>query len=469
MVAFSWIMVDSESEMLTQNAIKRVKDISHATSKLIANDVLVDDYASACDALKAIAKDPDVTKVVLANKGYSVLTIISNHEEVKEEYGRIEYNVTAPFYNNVKEKTLTAISNIDQAGDKKLILTLSTQSVEDLKQRVIVNTLYLVLPFWLGGLIIIFFGFRPILRDIKKLSSFARHLPSAKGASAPHVNASLELEDLSNALTAASHTIYQQSALLRQHNEELEDKVAKQTEKAIVQERLYMQQSRLAAMGEMISSIAHQWRQPLNGIAIMVQDLELARGFNEIGDDYLPTFEKKVMTQVRYLSETIDDFRNFFRVDREKVSFNILKQIEDACSLVGPQLETNNITIESLGDESLVIVGYPNEFKQVVLNLINNAKDVLIERKISAGRIELKIYSTHECTVIECSDNGGGISSENIDKIFDPYFTTKGPERGTGIGLYMSKTIIENHMQGELVVQNNDKGATFVIKLPHQS
>lgn len=217
------------------------------------------------------------------------------------------------------------------------------------------------------------------------------------------------------------------------------------------QKELMIHQSKLAAMGEMIGNIAHQWRQPLTHLSYILMNLE------EIEDKKARS--KKVVEgtkQLEFMSHTIDDFKDFYAPQKEKEYFTLADQTRHVLELIKLQ------DIELILDiqQNLTIFNYKNEFKQVLLNVLSNAKETLIQRNIKNPTIMISINKNQ----ITIEDNAGGIKEKNIQKIFEPYFTTK--EKSSGIGLYMSKIIIEKNMQGELRVVNSDKGALFTIQLP---
>ncbi len=232
-------------------------------------------------------------------------------------------------------------------------------------------------------------------------------------------------------------------------------------------------QSKLATMGEMIGNIAHQWRQPLNGVGATMMKLELMNEmqFNDnkdvqkIVDDTNQTLE--------YMSKTIDDFRNFFAVDKDVEYFYTDEVINEALSIVKAQLDSLNIKVLiNNQDGKIKILGHKNELIQVILNLLNNAKDALVTKNNKDEfdkRILIELIDSKSSVIVRIKDNAGGIPNNIIEKIFDPYFTTKFKSKGTGIGLYMSKTIIEKDMQGSLTVKNNSDGAEFTIVLEGQS
>jgi signal transduction histidine kinase len=230
-------------------------------------------------------------------------------------------------------------------------------------------------------------------------------------------------------------------------------------------ETLLLKQSQMASMGEMIGAIAHQWRQPLNSFSLLIQDLEMAYDFNELDKTYLTDTVTRCKTLVKFMSQTIDDFRAFFQQNRDIVEFSLLHSIKQVISFLDAQFRVNNINIELIGTDAL-IYGLPNEFKQVILNILVNAKDAFKEREIQNASVKIELIVTPNSATITFIDNAGGIEQNIIDKVFNPYFTTKESKGGTGIGLYVGKTIIEEHMNGNLKVYNNDNGATFIISLP---
>lgn len=230
-------------------------------------------------------------------------------------------------------------------------------------------------------------------------------------------------------------------------------------------EQLLIQQSRQAAMGEMIGNIAHQWRQPLNNLGLLVQQAPLFYEMGEVNKEFLEQNAKKAMEYIQHMSSTIDDFRNFFKPDKEKVLFKVHEEVVKTLSLMEASFKAHDIGIEVEAPEDPVIIGYPNEFSQVLLNILINARDVLTEREIIKPRIRISVGTERNRAIVTISDNAGGIAEDIIGKIFDPYFSTKGPQRGTGVGLFMSKNIIEKNMGGALTVRNIDEGAEFRIEV----
>ena len=228
---------------------------------------------------------------------------------------------------------------------------------------------------------------------------------------------------------------------------------------------LLAQQSRMAALGEMIGNIAHQWRQPLNNLGMLVQQIPIYYQLGKVDQVFLETSADKAMELVEHMSRTIDDFRDFFKPDKEKVDFKVHGELTKTLSLVAGSFQAQQIVILVDAGADPVIRGYPNEFAQVLLNILINARDALVERKIALPGVSIAITAEKGRAVLTLTDNAGGIPEEIIDRIFDPYFTTKGAQAGTGVGLFMSKTIIEQNMGGLLSVRNVQDGAEFRIEI----
>ena len=230
-------------------------------------------------------------------------------------------------------------------------------------------------------------------------------------------------------------------------------------------EQLLLQQSRLAAMGEMINNIAHQWRQPLNVLGLLVQQVRLFYEMGSFSKEYLNESVNKSMGLINHMSQTIDDFRNFFKPQKEKVQFTIHEVVARTVSLVEDSFRNQQISIHTHASANPTIIGFPNEYSQVLLNILMNARDALLERQIIDAEVRITISKEGEKAVVTIADNAGGITEEIMSKIFEPYFTTKGPDKGTGVGLFMSKTIIEKNMNGRLTVRNTTEGAEFRIEV----
>jgi len=250
-------------------------------------------------------------------------------------------------------------------------------------------------------------------------------------------------------------------------NRSLEQKVKEEIDKQRKQEQLLIQQSKLAAMGEMIGNIAHQWRQPLNALGLVMQNIQFAYNMGDLDDKFMEKSINKTNILTSSMSKTIDDFRNFFKPNKTKEYFKINKTVKKAIYLIESTFEHNYIEIEKdFSKEDIEVYGFANEFSQSILNILSNAKDALIEKRVEDAKVKIRVYKDKNSAIVQIEDNAKGISKDIKEKIFEPYFTTKEEGKGTGIGLYMTKTIIENSMGGEISVENTDLGACFTICVP---
>ncbi|NQV17813.1 MAG: hypothetical protein HQ534_04640 [Armatimonadetes bacterium] len=247
----------------------------------------------------------------------------------------------------------------------------------------------------------------------------------------------------------------------------LKEKIKNAIEIIREKENMLIAQSRMATMGEMIGNIAHQWRQPLTAVAAIIQNYEDAYEDGILDMEYIEKHTNLIMDILTNMSKIIDDFRFFFKPNKLIQEFNVKNIIEKAISFVKASFRVNSIKLELNLDESCYIEGFPNEYSQVILNLLNNAKDVIKERniKIENRKIIISLHKENGKSVVTVADTGGGIPEDIIGRIFKPYFTTKTDEKGTGLGLYMSKTIIEDNMKGKLTARNIKDGAEFKIEI----
>jgi PAS domain S-box-containing protein len=249
--------------------------------------------------------------------------------------------------------------------------------------------------------------------------------------------------------------------------EDLKLKVTQEVDKNREKDRILIQQSKLAAMGEMLGNIAHQWRQPLNNIALILQFLRDNYKNKDVNEEKIDKYLEKAYKHMEYMSDTIDDFKNFYKPSKTQNSFSLKESIDSLLYMIRNQFESENIAIEFKG-EDYQITNYENELKQSLLNILNNAKDAIVARKKEENfnpLINIELKEENEKVKIYIRNNGGNIDKKIIDRIFEPYFTTKFENQGTGIGLYMTKSIIETNMKGKIEVYNLDNSVEFVITL----
>ena len=256
-------------------------------------------------------------------------------------------------------------------------------------------------------------------------------------------------------------------------NKKLATRIKKELDKHQEKDRILAQQQKMVAMGQMIENIAHQWRQPLSVISTSASGLKLKKQLNILEDEELIKSIDKIVDTAKYLSDTIDDFRYFFKPQKDKTKFSLVKNIEKSLSFLEATLKENSIKVE-FDYEDIDIIAYETELIQVFINIINNSKDAFIEKKIEDRVIFISIKKFPNRILIEIKDNAGGVEEDILDKVFEPYFTTKHQYNGTGIGLYMSNQIIKTHLNGDIFMKNcsfkykniEQKGVITTIVLP---
>jgi signal transduction histidine kinase len=257
--------------------------------------------------------------------------------------------------------------------------------------------------------------------------------------------------------------LYENYHLEKDLTVELEKRIEEEVNKNQQKDHMLVQQSRLAAMGEMIASIGHQWRQPLNNLSLLIQDVSEAQEFEELSDQYINRFTNESMVLIKHMSRTINDFRKFYLPNKEKAVFSLSESIEDALSIFSLSLKNHNIHVQFEYRGQQRVYGFQNEFIQVILNIFMNAKDAFVNHNIENRKLSIKIDEDEWFYMTEIIDTGGGIELSLLDSIFEPYFTTR--QNGTGLGLYMAKVILEN-MHGNIKAENTDTGARFLLFIP---
>ncbi len=244
----------------------------------------------------------------------------------------------------------------------------------------------------------------------------------------------------------------------------LEERVEEEIKNRQEKEKMLLQQSKLAAMGEMMDAVAHQWKQPINIINMQVDFLNYDFEDGLINQKYIDKFQDKVSSQVKHMTSTLEEFRSFFRPNKEVEEFDIKKMIDKVLLLVKDEFIKNQITIDINDEQNFSLIGIENEFKHLILNIINNSKDAFNDNNTQDRKIQINILSDDTTKKIEIIDNAGGIPSHVIDDIFKANVTTKEDGKGTGIGLYMSSQIATKH-NGNLTVVNTDTGAKFIFEI----
>ena len=282
-------------------------------------------------------------------------------------------------------------------------------------------------------------------------------------------------KNIKKAFVKYSNTVKQKENELQEINNSLEKRIQEELAQSRKKDAHLLSQARFASLGEMIGNIAHQWRQPLSAISTISSGNILQNQLGLLSDEENTQSYKKIIGYVEFLSQTIDDFRNYMKKsDSEGKEFDIKDTVTNILSIIEIAYKDNNITLlKNLTTADMVCIGSSSELSQVILNILNNSKDVLIEKKLEYKRVKITTQNYENNNIVKIYDNGGGIPPKIIEKVFDPYFTTKHKSQGTGIGLYMSKDIVQSKFKGELDVENIEwecegklvYGACFTIKI----
>ena len=273
---------------------------------------------------------------------------------------------------------------------------------------------------------------------------------------------------LSTTFSNYNKNIKEKSIALQKSNENLEMRVKEEVQKNKEKELQLFAQAKMAALGDMIGNIAHQWRQPLSVISTIASGIKLRHKFKELKLEEIPRQMDEIVDKTQHLSQTIDTFRNFLKEKKEFNETVLQDTINGALKIIERSLKENSIVLEKkLGEEKpLLITTVSNEISQVIINIVNNSMDAILENKIQDAWVRITLNQSNNNAIISIEDNAGGIPDEIILKVFEPYFTTKHQSQGTGLGLHMSYKIINESLNGKLSVKNGEFGAKFTMVLP---
>ncbi|WP_024790904.1 MULTISPECIES: sensor histidine kinase [unclassified Lebetimonas] len=263
----------------------------------------------------------------------------------------------------------------------------------------------------------------------------------------------LIIEKFKNINTLLEKKVEEKTKELQIMNKTLEKRIEKKINEIRKKDKIMFQQSKLAAMGEMLQNIAHQWRQPLANLSMIIESFQIKNELGKLDNKYIENKTKEALMIAENMSKTIEDFRNFFKPDKVKKRFSLKECLEKTQKLLSFILQKNNIDLKIDIKKDIKILGYPNELSHVCINFITNAIEALINSDIKEKKILITVKETKKDIIISIIDNAGGIDESVMDKIFEPYFTTKTKQQGTGIGLYMAEQII-SFMEGKIKAKN---------------
>ena len=442
----------------------------------VALDCRYLNFAPQCEGWMQVTQNGGYGSFIINWSGVSKLTTAATipyytgkYANSKRGFGFITMGASVDDFHAAANETKKNVSEILKKQTKNIedIVNENKFEIEDFI-RVLINELTIVTFGMIVLIIIIALLMSGYLsRKIEKILIGTKKFSSNELSYRIKVTSDDEIGQLEKSFNEMASKIEILIKKEKNINETLEKRVLEETMKQKEQEQILIQQTRLAAMGEMIGNIAHQWRQPLNALGLVFQNLKFSYEMGDLNDETMNRTMNKAEMLTNNMSKTIDDFRNFFKPNKEKEYFDINKSVLSAIDLVESTFEFYNIKIEKyFQEEKIELYGFPSEFSQVILNIISNAKDALLANKIENPLVKIQTKIKDNKVYISIQDNAIGIDEKIINKIFEPYFTTKDQVQGTGIGLYMSKIIVEKNMNGEIYVKNTNKGAKFIIKFP---
>ncbi len=461
-----------EDDLITQTKI-RLNEQKILLQSALAAPLVQMDYATINSILKETKALPNIDYlIVVDNKNNCIaslewsdcknLPLIETDPFSKESLEDKRYDTSIPI----------AIS-YQKLG--VVYLGLSTKFYIDAKKDMITRSVLIAIIELILSAILLITISKWITKNLVRLTNMANEISRGNYSQRVSLSDSSEetsrLETSLNIMAMSIEKNIKDLEISYTEQKKLSEELKHQLAKNHEQDLLLEHQSRMAALGEMLTNIAHQWRQPLNAISVLSSSLKLKNDYQLLKENDINDTTEKVINYAKYLSDTIDDFRNFIKNDSVKENFSIQKCFNQASDIVALNLSNQEIKIEVLESEEIFINGITNELAQVFINILNNAKDVLLEKEIDSKFIQVKFYKEDKKIYITIQDNAGGVDETIKDKVFDPYFTTKHQSQGTGIGLYMCSRIIHEHFNGEIFVENEDiiyennryKGAKFYI------
>jgi len=512
MSIFIYDLTTNQKEFLNTQSLTQTISLATTLSKNATSWVLANDYVGLEEIIESILQYPDLNYAMIINKNGKILA----HSEKQYINHFLSDNISSKIITSEPQVLILVNDNhmIDIAfpivrksqhiGWSRVSLSLQS-NLESLNHIIINGITYTLIAIIFGALIayilatsltknlyhliditkLISKGQRDIQVDTKRLDEV--------GLLSHEINNMLEkIKDNEQQLEVLNRDlekkVEEKTIILEQQNRELEEsehelqmlntnleqKVKEEVEKNIKTQKQLFKSEKMASMGEMIGNIAHQWRQPLSIISTGATGMKMKKMFHKLDDESFEQTCDIINDNAQYLSKTIDDFRNFIKGDRLKLHFNLTENINSFLKLVEPSIKNHNITMLCNLDDTITLNSYPNELIQCYMNLFNNAKDILDTINEEDRYILITTQLENNKIHISFQDSGGGIKDSILEKIFEPYFTTKSKKTGTGLGLHMTYSIIVDGMNGIIEVNNETLkvenkeylGANFNIILP---
>ena len=459
-VFFNFSSLDKLSDELIN---EKIEAGSTLFVELVKTPLSIYDLGTLDNAVGSLAKIRNIAQVrVFDNNG---LLLSSYDDGVFDEWQDEHHHPERFFTSKARDygfKSLPVVVEGMRMGHVDILFEM-TESLEVIRQNRERTFMLIFVEIVLSSLLSFLIGHR-LAKELQELTEVAQRFDEGHTVHFPELGNSHEVRVLSDAL----RHMYEQ---VRERDRYLQERIDEAIEENSRQQSVLIKQSRFAAMGEMIVMIAHQWRQPLTALGLIIQNLELSSMMGEVSNKEIREMSEESMRHIDFMSRTINDFMEFNKTGKSKEGFNIAATVQGSISIIQATLNSGSIDLQTRGldNAELEAYGAPSEFKQVVVNLLGNAKDAVIAANKGEGAvrwIRLSLSEEPGAAVLCVEDNGGGIPDGIMERIFEPYFTTKEEVQGTGIGLYMSKMIIEQSMNGSISVENREAGACFTVRLP---
>ena len=492
-VLYGLLIIPLQQDSLLKVMYSQAATVSRSIIQACSDAMLTDDFGFVVEHnLQVLQNNKSIQSVVIFPKRGSAMRIapqgwdmaVNESEKLpadafdRESFGLIQDASGQSLY---RYNTPIRFSGVLWGGIR---MDFSTQeynaNIREMYRQLTLISLLVVLVMLPAG----YFFAAWLTRPIVNISDAASKVAQGDLTARVDIRRNDEIGQLSTSFNLMVDALQQSRDQLQNSNQELERKVTERThaldelnrtldqrvhdeiDKRKQQENLLIHQSRLAAMGEMIGAIAHQWRQPLNALSLVMQNVRMQHAMGTLTEQSMARMQEKSGQLVNRMSSTIDEFRNFFKPGKHAEPFKLAQAMRASADIMEGVFKNHAIELVLQCDESLELLGVQGEFAQVVLNLLSNAKDALLDTKQPTPHIILLAERVGTRIHIAVEDNGGGIAPDVLDKVFEPYFTTKEEGKGTGIGLYMSKMIVENNMNGRLQVVNTSEGARFTLDIP---
>jgi nitrogen fixation/metabolism regulation signal transduction histidine kinase len=491
--ALSYTLISVQESSLVDVIYTKAKTIAKSVSLVSADAMITEDYAFLVEHIEKVLEDnKDIVFTVItkergeslynAPKSWKVLSQLPPKLNAllsdKEHGGMVE-----DIFENKKVYLFTYPIVFSGVKWGWISIGYSLKQYQENMQKLYLTSLVLFIFILFVSIVLSYTLTKWIVSPILRLNLAVKRVAEGRLDTKVEISSHDEVGELAKSFNVMIEELQNSDTKLRHMNEELEHRVEQRTEelenlnrnldkrvkeevqKRSQQEQLLVQQSRFAAMGEMIGNIAHQWRQPLNALSLLLQNVQNAYEMDMLDKEYIQRTVDKGTLLTNNMSKTIDDFRDFFKPNKQIEVFSISKAIDTTLEIIGASFTNHMIGFEKDLQDEYCSEGFSSEFSQVLLNILNNAKDALVEKDVADKKILFKVSADEDDVKIDIEDNAGGIPKAILQKVFDPYFTTKEEGKGTGIGLYMSKTIIEHNMRGKLTASNTENGARFTIML----